>query len=132
MTIAQFIDDLTALTFPSVATRYTDLPRELREVDLPASWVDMPSCTITTTGPFATFPESGVVYSAQLFVAVASVTEGYPAAQQAAVLAVADEIAEWAVTSDYNVTVQTAPRLAVGSREYRGVVVLITTPEAGG
>lgn len=126
MSIADFANDLAAVHLPGVRTVYPDLPKELTDRELPASWVDMPSATVRPGDLYGTFAESGVSYSAQLFVAVAPVTEGLPGDQRAAMLTMAAGIEAWARETIYEVTIQTAPRLPVGSREYRGVVAAVT------
>jgi hypothetical protein len=129
MSIQTFTDELAAVVLPGVRTRYPDLPRELADRELPASWVDMPSATIRPGDPYGTFAESGVSYSAQLFVAVSPVTEGLPDDQRAAMLTMAAGIEAWVRETIYEVVIQTAPRIPVGSREYRGVVVAVTLPD---
>ena len=66
---------------------------------------------------------SGVSYSAQLFVAVAPVTEGLPGDQRAAMLTIRRDrsMGKERFTND-----QTAPLLPVGSQEYRRVVAAVT------
>lgn len=131
MSILDFADELAAVELPGVRTVYPDLPRELHDSELPASWVDMPSATIRPGDIYGTFAESGVSYSAQLFVAVAPVTEGLPAAQRTAMLQMAEGMEQWARETIYEVTLQTAPRIPVGNREYRGVVAQVQLADLG-
>lgn len=126
MSILDFADELAAVVLPNVRTIYADIPRELTDRELPASWVDMPSATIRPADLYGTFAESGVSYTAQLFVAVSPVTEGLPREQRAAMLQMAEGMEQWARETIYDVTLQTAPRIPVGSREYRGVVAQVT------
>lgn len=125
MTIKEFADDLAAVRLQRVATRYPGIPKELYDHELPAQWVDMPAAVIRPEDDFGTFAESGVTYSAQLFVAVSPVTEGLPEEQREAMLKMAEDIEAWAKQSRYEVQITTAPRIPVGSREYRGVVAQV-------
>lgn len=125
-TIKTFADELAAVVFHSVETRYPGIPKELYERELPAQWVDMPSAAIRVGDDFGTFDESGTSYTAQLFVAVSLVTEGLPEQQREAMLDMAEEVELWAKDTTYEVLITTAPRIPVGSREYRGVVAKVT------
>lgn len=125
-TIREFADELAAVVFDSVETRCPGIPKELFERELPAQWVDMPSAAVRVADNFGTLNESGVSYSARLFVAVSLVTEGLPQEQREAMLTMAEEIELWAKETIYEVLITTAPRIPVGSLEYRGVVAQVT------
>ena len=128
-TIAAFTNALAAVTLSGVTTVYDDIPRELKASELPAQWVDMPAAVVSPDSTFSTFDESGVRHVATIAVAVADVSEGYPAAQRTAVLAMATTVEAWAITTPWQVEIFTAARIAVGSREYRGVLARVTAEE---
>lgn len=127
MTIQEFADELAGVEFDCVRRRYDDLPKLLRNDDLPASWFEMPSAVIGREVEFATFAGNGVRYTGYLFIAVAALTEGFPANQRAAVLGAASEVEEWVRQRYYEAELTTATTLKVGNVEYRGVAARITT-----
>lgn len=128
MTIREFADELAALPFDCVVSRFDDIPKALRKDQLPASWFEMPSAVVDLTEPYATFALSGAGYSGLLFIAVAEKQEGFPAHQRDAVLTAAEEIEVWARTRHYRAEITTAATLSVANVEYRGVGARITAP----
>lgn len=128
MTIREFADQLAALPFDCVRTRYDDIPKKLKREELPASWFEMPSALVGPDEQYATFGESGTRYSGVLFIAVAEKQEGFPADQRDAVLDAAEEIELWARQQYYRAEITTAATISVANVEYRGVGARITTP----
>jgi hypothetical protein len=126
MSIADFPDELAAVTFAGVNRRYDDIPKELKAEDLPAQWVEMPTAFVAPTELYGTFEEAGSRYVCMMFIAVATVAEGFPADQRAAVLTMAARVEAWAKTTPYATQITTSARIPVGSREYRGVGVQVT------
>ena len=130
MSIKTFTNDLAAVELAGVVRRYDGIPKELRPGDLPAQWVQMPIAILAPEEGLGTFAESGVRYTVIFRVAVSEVTEGLPARQRDAVLDMAETFQNWARDTHYTVeTLDTEARIAVGSREYRGVTARITAWE---
>lgn len=129
-TIGEFFADLAAVEFDGVATNYTDIPKERGRNDaLPAKWVGMPQAVVDQNQAFSVLAESGALHTLSIYIAVAEMREGYPAADQTAVLTMADTVEQWAKTSPYSVRVLTEPRIALGSKEYRGVTAVVSSDD---
>lgn len=130
MNIKTFADELAAVTFTGVVKRYNDIPDSLREADLPAQITMMPTAAISpqeTVWQFGTFDAQAAVYTTEMYFPVAAVSQGFPDRQRDAVLDMAAEIEEWAIQTPWQVTMDTTQRLKVGSQEYRGVLVSVTS-----
>jgi hypothetical protein len=129
-TIKEFADELTAVAFSGVTTRFTDIPAALTPGQLPASWVDMPQALLGYEEVFSTVTEHGAQHTAAIFVAVAEKKEGLPSAQRTDVLTMAATVEEWARTTDYrSIRLFTGNNITCGAKEYRGVIAQITADD---
>jgi hypothetical protein len=129
-TIKQFADELTAVSFSGVITRFTDIPKALTPGQLPASWVDMPASVLEGASPFSSFSEHGAQHTAAIYIAVAEKVEGYPAEQRTDVLTMAATVEEWARTTDYRqIRLFTGSNITCGMKEYRGVIAQVTADD---
>lgn len=131
-TCKTFTDDLTAVVFAGVLTRFDDIPRELKASQLPAQFVDLPTISISpqeTVSNYGSFSAAAGRYVVTLYIAVAEVTEGLPENQRTAILDMAEEVEAWAITTPWTVEIETKARIPVGSREYRGVVARVTADD---
>lgn len=126
MTIREFADMMAGLEFECVTTRLDYIPKELRRRELPVSWYELPSVTVTPGGEYSTFCASDAQIVGMLYIAVDEKSEGFPADQRNAVLDMADEVMEWATKQPYQVEIITAATISVGAVEYRGVGARIT------
>lgn len=126
MNIREFADMMAGLEFECVTTRLDYIPKELRRRELPVSWYELPSVTVSPGGEFSTFCASDAQIVGMLYIAVDEKAEGFPADQRNAVLDAADEVMEWATKQPYQVEITTAATISVGAVEYRGVGARIT------
>jgi len=124
--IREFADMMAGLEFECVTTRLDYIPKELRRRELPVSWYELPSVTVSPGGEFSTFCASDAQIVGMLYIAVDEKAEGFPADQRNAVLDAADEVMEWATKQPYQVEIITAATISVGAVEYRGVGARIT------
>jgi len=124
--IREFADMMAGLEFECVTTRLDYIPKDMRRRELPVSWYELPSVTVSPGGEFSTFCASNAQIVGMLYIAVDEKSEGFPADQRNAVLDAADEVMEWATKQPYQVEIITAATISVGAVEYRGVGARIT------
>lgn len=129
MTLTEFADLLAGVTLAGVITKLDGIPRQLTAAQLPAQWAELPSASVAPDDAYSTFSSAATVFTGQLYIAVAEVTEAVPDAQRTAVLTMADRVQAWAEASPYAVEIQSGARLGVAGREYRGVVATVTAPD---